>query len=255
MDSTVWRKPNRVVVQDGYLIADFAAGRTYPLLDSVKKSRALRLFSEASTDDRAEAFTTAWGFLHFRFENGRADRYPLELFQAKRQQLLALTRLMNVLCARQRVERALADLKEASAMVQRATPGIPTGDRLPLTSEERRWVEAGVPPFVVVEFRGRTRVTLVDAAARTLAAALDMPHRFSIEKAQRQWSTTVTPLVDSLETALRWTLRAGFGGLHHRVCESCGTAWIAGRPDTRFCTETCGSRERVRRHRRRKSTK
>jgi hypothetical protein len=104
--------------------------------------------------------------------------------------------------------------------------------------------------LLAVDFFTVETIRLAEAAARVLANGLDIRHRLSIVKNDRgRWITEDTPVIDYLETALRWTLRAGFGRWHYRLCESCGTAWIAGRSDSRFCTETCGTRERVRRFR------
>jgi|SRR5262245_38590430 len=246
-----WRKPNRVVVEGEYLIANFAAARRYPLRDAVDGGRALKQFGEAADDDRAQAFTEAWGFLHNRYEDGRADRYPLRLFHAKRQHLLALTQLMNALRTGRHLEDAVAALKEARATVHHATwGGPPRDDRLPLRPELRALVEAGIAPLVAAAFVERTRVTLPEAAAQDLASELNIQHQFSIVRNGRgRWITEDTPVVDCLDMALRWTLRAGFGRWHYRICESCGTPWIAGRSDSRFCTERCGTRLRVRRFR------
>ena len=253
MSNESWRKPSRVTVREGYLIADSAGGRTYSLLDACEKGRALTALGAAVTDEQACGFTAAWGFLHSRIERGRWDRYPLSLFRAKRQRVLATSQLMSALGSNRGIREAVAALRDASTAVHQATYGATLpADPFRLTAPERALVEAGIPALVVRQCRNQMDVTLATLAAQVLAQELAVPYRLRILRTERRrWITKDAPEIDSLETAIRWTLRSGFDRWHFRLCVSCGAAWIAGRSDARFCSDTCSTRVRVRRFRRR----
>jgi hypothetical protein len=214
MTPILWKKPRNVTVDAGFLVADFRHAQAYALLPAVADGRALQAFTTTATDSQACEFTATWGFLHHRGEQGRWDRYPLALFHAMRQRVLAISQLMTMLHSKRGLggmREALADLRDARAAVDRASGFAQPVNRITLTEREQSFVDVGIPALVVLPFHARPDVTLPD---------------------------------------LRWTLRAGFGRWHYRRCQGCGIEWIAGRSNARFCSEKCGTRVRVRRFRR-----
>lgn len=283
----VWRKPHRVTIDDGYLVADPSQEAAYPIFDAAD-GRALRALSDAHTDEGACAFTTRWGFLHARFEGGQWDRFPLALFRLHRQYFLALVRLCEAVRTRPhdrteigtallalKTSRAARDTSLYPSPDARSDPlhaalqsfGITEGRTLEdsLTADEQALVDQGVPTTELVMARGEGRGTLdlAEYAARTVASELGAglslrslrPVWCATGKGRQQgyWEFEDVPIMISLEQVLRWSVRSWFHVLHHYVCESCGREAIASRADERFCSEACGTRMRVARWRARKA--
>lgn len=278
----VWRKPRRVALSDGVLLADFGKCATYPLLDAARDGRALQALSEAETEAEACRFTQNWGFLHHRFESGRWDRFPLALFRLHRRYFLALARLCEAVRSRPfdtgESRAALRALKASRAereayiypttdarrnAVRDALQSIGVADggasENSLTTAERALADQGVPIPVLVMARGerRSTVSLTEYAARTVALELSaglLSHwRPVLHKGSgRQyggWDFEDIPIVNSLQDVLMWTVRLRYRVLHHFFCESCGRESTSWRSDKRFCSAECGTRARVQRFR------
>jgi predicted RNA-binding Zn-ribbon protein involved in translation (DUF1610 family) len=266
-----WRKPHSVTLEDGFLVAaDFERSPTYPLLEAAREGRALNALFDARADDEVCAFTQNWGFLHYRGDGGRWDRFPLALYHLHRNYLFALARLSTALRARRQnqadIAAALLALKTSRSgreayLYQRSPSGILEAT---LTEPERALADQGVPTSVLVQARyetralsnnGPTKTALSEYAAWTLASELPVQHRLrplkhSTRTTRHPWSLEEVPIVSSLEDVLRWTIRSRYQVLHHFFCESCGNEAISRRTDTRFCSPQCGTRARVQRFRR-----
>lgn len=274
----VWRKPRRVTLDEGYLVADVERESLYPILDAAGDGRALQALSDARTDDAACAFTKTWGFLHVWFEGRRRDRFPLPLFRLHQRYFFALVRLCAAVRTRpddqEEIAAALLALKASRA--ERETYLYPQSDarhkavrtalqsigvaetRTPedyLTNAEHALVDQGVPMGVLFAARGERRGTigLPEYAARTVASELSGV-QYRVRPVWRaaghgqpggSWGLEEIPIVDSLEQVLRLTVRSRFDVLHHYFCEGCGRAVINGRAGARFCSETCATRVRV----------
>ena len=249
--ATQWPKPRRVMVDGGYLIADFSGGFEYPLLAAAKKGRALRALLDARTNDEVGEFTKGWGLLYQRLEGGRSDRFPLDLFHIERRKFLAVIRLGTALRGSgTTVKRSLQELAAVKAELRMRIYGdhqtYSVRENLP--EQDRALFDLGVPISQIVRARQQIRgISLHEHAAQALAAELHMPHFLRGVRQNREWTLEETPAVFTLEMVLRWSCRSQYRRFYHLFCASCGEAAVAQRSDARFCSERCGTRARVRR--------
>lgn len=283
----LWRKPQRVTLEEGYLVAaDFETCPTYPLQEAAQEGRALRALIEARTEDQVCQFTKNWGFLHHRVEQGRRDRFPVALFRIHQRHFLALARLCVAVRTRpndrSETATALGALKtsrDARAAylyppagarrdaVRDASPSIGVAGMRTLeeclTNPERALVDQGVPILVLLAARteGGRMLSLGEYAARTIASEVssDLQSKWCPvwQTAGRRpqhgyWTFEEIPIVHALEQVLRWTVRSRYQVLNHYFCEGCGGESTSWRADARFCSEECGTRARVQRFRRKR---
>jgi hypothetical protein len=262
--SILWRKPSQVTLDGDYLVANFSAGQTYPILDAVHKGRALQGLVNARTDDDVCTFTKSWGFLHVRLEGGRTDRFPLALFHLHRQYFLALTRLSTALRFKTgkdsqggaKIGAALLALKTSRAQRDAYVFRRQREEAMDtwLTEPEQVLADEGVPASELVQARSENRrIGLTEFAARTLASQLSVETHLRPVRKGGRWAFEERPIVRSLEQVLRWTVPSRYRVLHHFFCDACGREAISGRSDARFCTPECGTRDRVARFRQREA--
>jgi hypothetical protein len=254
MDPALWTKPRQVSVESGRLVADLTGAISYPLEDAVKKGRALRLLVDVRNDDDARVFTATWGFMYPRFENGRADTFPLALFYRERRYLIDLSDLSTALRSgdAERIEEAL---RICVASREAVTPefGIDNALAADLTDAERQLVAKGYPAMDVFLKRWTGQLmTLTAYAGRLLAEALHQPRRLHYVRKNRE--SRLHEAIDprTLGQALRWTIRSQYRVLHHIICQSCGGDGMVRRADGRYCSDTCAGRARAQRRRERR---
>lgn len=269
--SVPWRRPTHVTLDGAYLVADVKGEMTYELLRAAKDGRALQDLIDADTDEAVCQFTRRWGFLHTRFESGRRDRFPLQLFRQHQQYFLALARLCKAvrtepndieeITAALRVLTTSRDARTGCASAAR----IPTAgaDRLAdrLTDRERQLLTDQVVPVQVLleahtEERDTSAISIPEYAARTIAFELSadllshlQPVRLSANKRQQRkrgsWIFKEVPILFTLEQVLRWTIRSRLDTLHHFFCASCGREQLGQRADQQYCNEKCAGRTRA----------
>lgn len=259
-----WRRPRHVRVEVGFLLVDFEGCSTYPLLlQCAAEPQALSSLIAARTDEEACQFTERWGLLYEWLQEGRTDRFPLDLFHLHRQHFLALARLSTALRSENRrdVKPAFGDLAETYLqLVQRRY--AQQASRLRHSQSQNRNVggtDAGAPlQDVGAPLSHVLMATLAPAsntaqrAAQELALQLEIPTRLQAVKRDKQWTFEDTPVVETLSSALLWLFRSRYRILRHYSCEGCGQASVAWRRDRRYCKSTCGTRVRVQRHRHKK---
>ena len=88
--------------------------------------------------------------------------------------------------------------------------------------------------------------------AHLLAEQLQVPSELGAVKAKGKWELAEIP-VQSLVHTILWAIRQRLHVIDYRICESCGHGFIARRNDQRFCTDGCGARIRMQKHRAKKS--
>ena len=250
-----WKKPQGAYVDNRQLVLDFERCTTYPLLAAAEKGRALRAFLQARTEDDVIQFTKNWGVLYPRVTNDETDRFPLALFQAEREKLLALVQLGTTLrrsAGATTVTRALQELKAARTkwhlQVYRREQSLEDLKALPV--HERELADLGIPISQLLRARTAGRkVSLQEHAAEALAAALQLPQTLRAVRRDGKWQLHDAPAVHTLEEVLRLSYRSEYRVLRHFFCESCGEAAVSSRSDARFCGAKCGGNVRVRRFR------
>jgi hypothetical protein len=254
MDPTLWKKPRQVSVESGRLVADLTGAISYPLEEAVKKGRALRLLVDVRNDDDARVFTETWGFMYPRFENGRADTFPLALFYSERRYLIDLSDLNTALRSgnSERIEEALR-ISAASRDAVSPDFGIDNAFAADLTDAERQLVARGYPAMDVFLKRWTGQLMTPTAyAGRLLAEALHQPRRLQYVRKNRE--SRLHEVIDprTLIQALRWTIRSQYRVQHHIICESCGGDGMVRRANARYCSDRCAVRARAQRLRERR---
>jgi hypothetical protein len=256
MEPVQWEKLLQVRAEDGFLVANLDDVTRYPLLEAAHEARGLRALLDAHTVEQLCQFTKNWGFLYPRLDGGRRDRFPLDLLELHRRELLALAKLCEVLrlnVSSETIEttQTLKQLREIRRALSRWRFGDgPIAPPQGLTPEEREYFNAGVPADQLLLSRHRTAgKTLQQHAADILATSLDTPQRLRAARHRHEWRLEYVPSAYTLEQVLKLSLQTRFRIVHRFLCESCGREAAAFRSNARFCSDECSGRQRVQRHR------
>ena len=272
-----WWRPHKVVVRNGHLEAS-SEGSFYPLVDAVGGAFDMLADSSANKSDEefvkfSVTFIETWGFLGLRYSpHGKVGRYPLMEFKYRRNRVLALAYLASAFRKNERLniainqfwqsDRALREFQEErdaeweARMIEWGWPpkeppyyiyGVSDEMRIRMEAEgisrkqleHERWCHWPKPP-------SRGYVT------HLLAEQLQVPSELKAVESNGKWELAEIP-VQSVDHTILWTIRQRLDVIDYRICESCGHGFITRRSDQRFCTDGCGARIRMQKHRAKKS--
>lgn len=273
---TVWWRPHKVGIQTGILQGSFE-GSFYPLADAV--GGAFDMLADSSVTKTVEefakfvqTFTKMWGFLVSDRRDGKTRGCRFAELYYRRNRLVALAYLASAF-------RNNKDLDSAITHFWKSDKALRAFQEEKEAKLEARMVEWGwppkEPPLYHYEFSDEMQIRMEEEGisrkqleheewyhwpkppsrgyvAHVLAQELQVPSELRAVESNGKWEVVESP-IQSLEHAILWTIRQRLEVIDYRICKSCGHGFVAKRNDQRFCTDGCGARLRMQKHRAKKS--